>query len=117
MNTADAFATLHVFILKRGMCLHNACHQASLLCSQRVYLFRNLPLKMSNKPSRTLTFKCKKCSKPVQVFLQKVSACSHIQPYQGICKCGEVMRHATGQKDAVESYLASPDGNWSHHHH
>ena len=70
----------------------------------------------SNKPARTLTFKCKKCSKPVQVFLQKVSACSHIQPYQGICKCGEVLRHATGQKEAVESYLASPDGNWSHHH-
>ncbi|MGE5650338.1 hypothetical protein [Noviherbaspirillum sp. UKPF54] len=71
---------------------------------------------MSKKPSRTLTFKCRKCSKPVTVFLQKVSACSHIQPYQGICACGEVMRHATGQKDAVESYLAS-DGDWSHHHH
>jgi hypothetical protein len=71
---------------------------------------------MSNKPSRTLTFKCKKCSKPVQVYLQKVSACSHIQPYQGICKCGEVMRHATGQKETVESYLASADGNWAHHH-
>ena len=72
---------------------------------------------MSNKPSRTLTFKCKKCNKPVTVYLQKVSACSHIQPYQGICTCGEVLRHATGQKDAVEAYLASSDLNWSHHHH
>ncbi|RZI40483.1 hypothetical protein EGT07_22845 [Herbaspirillum sp. HC18] len=72
---------------------------------------------MGNKPSRTLTFKCSKCSKPVTVFLQKVSACSHIQPYQGICTCGEVRRHATGQKDAVEAYLASSDMNWSHHHH
>jgi hypothetical protein len=72
---------------------------------------------MSNKAARTLTFKCKKCSKPVTVYLQKVSACSHIQPYQGMCKCGELLRHATGQKDAVESFLASPDGNWSHHHH
>lgn len=71
---------------------------------------------MSNKPARTLTFKCKKCSKPVKVFLQKVSTCSHIQPYMGICGCGEVMRHATGQKDAVEAFLASPDLNWVHHH-
>ena len=71
---------------------------------------------MSSKPSRTLTFKCTKCAKPVTVFLQKVSACSHIQPYQGICKCGELMRHATGQKDAVESYLASPAGEGAHHH-
>ena len=55
------------------------------------------------KPARTLTFKCEKCSKPVKVFLQKVSACSHIQPYQGICGCGEVKRHATGSKDAVQS--------------
>ncbi|HYD93947.1 MAG TPA: hypothetical protein VEC01_01380 [Noviherbaspirillum sp.] len=72
---------------------------------------------MATKPQRTLTFKCKKCSKPVKVFLQKVSACSHIQPYLGICACGEVLRHATGQKDAVEAYLASADLNWSHHHH
>lgn len=72
---------------------------------------------MASKPARTLTFKCKKCTKPVTVFLQKVSACSHIQPYQGICTCGELMRHATGQKDAVEAYLASSDLNWSHHHH
>ncbi|WP_240162366.1 hypothetical protein [Glaciimonas sp. PAMC28666] len=71
---------------------------------------------MAIKPSRTLTFKCEKCTKPVQVFLQKVSACSHIQPYQGICKCGELKRHATGQKAAVDSYLASPTGDWSHHH-
>ncbi|HYD63080.1 MAG TPA: hypothetical protein VEC35_22185 [Noviherbaspirillum sp.] len=72
---------------------------------------------MANKPARTLTFKCKKCTKPVTIYLQKVSACSHIQPYQGICSCGEVMRHAIGQKDAVESYLASDGLNWSHHHH
>ncbi|MFS0756436.1 hypothetical protein ABC383_17305 [Noviherbaspirillum sp. 1P10PC] len=72
---------------------------------------------MPAKPARTLTFKCKKCAKPVQVFLQKVSACSHIQPYQGICKCGEVLRHATGQKDAVESFIASGDSGWVHHHH
>ncbi|HEY5800048.1 MAG TPA: hypothetical protein VIT92_07495 [Burkholderiaceae bacterium] len=71
---------------------------------------------MSLKPARILTFKCPDCTKPVQVFLQKVSACSHIQPYQGICKCGRLMRHATGSKDAVASYLASPDTAWSHHH-
>ena len=69
------------------------------------------------KAPRFLTFKCDKCGKPVQLQLQKVSACSHIQPYQGICKCGEIKRHATGQKDAVESYLASPIGDWTHHHH
>lgn len=68
------------------------------------------------KPARVLTFKCAKCSKAVKVFLQKVSACSHIQPYQGLCACGELKRHATGNKDAVESYLQSADGNWSHHH-
>jgi hypothetical protein len=68
------------------------------------------------KPARTLTFKCKKCSKPVTLYLQKVSACSHIQPYQGICKCGELLRHAIGEKAAVESYLAAPEGAWSHHH-
>jgi len=75
------------------------------------------PFAMPARPARTLTFKCKKCAKPVQVFLQKVSACSHIQPYQGICKCGEVMRHATGQKDAVDSFIASGDSGWVHHHH
>jgi hypothetical protein len=68
------------------------------------------------KSPRVLTFKCAKCAKSVKVFLQKVSACSHIQPYQGICDCGEIRRHATGNKDAVASYLASTDGNWSHHH-
>ena len=68
------------------------------------------------KTARVLTFKCAKCSKAVKVFLQKVSACSHIQPYQGLCACGELKRHATGNKDAVESYLQSADGNWSHHH-
>jgi ribosomal protein S27E len=72
---------------------------------------------MPAKPARFLTFKCNSCGKPVQVFLQKVSACSHIQPYQGICKCGEVLRHATGSKEAVESYLASDSGNWTHHPH
>jgi len=72
---------------------------------------------MANKPARTLTFKCAKCAKPVTVYLQKVSACSHIQPYQGICSCGELKLHAIGQKDAVESYLASGGQNWSHHHH
>ncbi len=69
------------------------------------------------KPARFLTFKCEKCSKPVKVVLQKVSACSHIQPYLGICACGEVKRYATGNQDAVESYLSSADGSWTHHHH
>ncbi|CUI08493.1 hypothetical protein LXA47_16905 [Massilia sp. P8910] len=69
-----------------------------------------------SKPARVLTFKCANCEKPVKVFLQKVSACSHIQPYQGVCACGVLKRHATGNKDAVESYLASPEGQWSHHH-
>jgi hypothetical protein len=68
------------------------------------------------KPARILTFKCASCSKAVKVFLQKVSACSHIQPYQGICACGEIKRHATGNPEAVKSYLASTDGEWSHHH-
>lgn len=68
------------------------------------------------KAARSLTFKCVKCAKSMQVYLQKVSACSHIQPYQGICQCGELRRHATGQAEAVQSYLASPDGSWSHHH-
>lgn len=68
------------------------------------------------KPARILTFKCAKCSKAVKVFLQKVSACSHIQPYQGICDCGEVKRHATGNQAAVQSYLESTDEGWMHHH-
>ncbi len=67
------------------------------------------------KAPRTLTFKCVKCAKAVQARLQKVSACSHIQPYLGICQCGEVKHHAIGQKDAVASYLAAPEG-WTHHH-
>ncbi len=71
---------------------------------------------MINKPARVLTFKCEKCAKAVKVFLQKVSACSHIQPYQGLCSCGELKRHATGNKDAVKSYLESTDGSWTHHH-
>ena len=71
---------------------------------------------MSNKAARFLTFKCPDCAKPLQVRLQKVSACSHIQPYLGVCKCGHVMRHATGQQDAVAAYLAAPDGAWRHHH-
>lgn len=70
-----------------------------------------------SKPARFLTFKCDKCGKPVKVVLQKVSACSHIQPYQGICACGEVKRYATGDKQAVESFLTSADGSWTHHHH
>lgn len=68
------------------------------------------------KPPRILTFKCAKCAKSVKVFLQKVSACSHISPYQGICDCGEIKRHATGNKDAVQSYLEANDDSWSHHH-
>ncbi|RZA35049.1 MAG: hypothetical protein EOP92_12550 [Lysobacteraceae bacterium] len=68
------------------------------------------------KPARFLTFKCTKCAKPVKVTLQKVSACSHIQPYLGVCECGEPKRHATGSPDAVKSYLESADGNWHHHH-
>lgn len=69
------------------------------------------------KAARSLTFKCTKCQKSMQVYLQKVSACSHITPYQGICQCGEVRRHATGQADTVKAYLESADGSWSHHHH
>jgi len=69
-----------------------------------------------SKPARILTFKCTACTKPVKVYLQKVSACSHIQPYQGICDCGEVRRHATGDAATVASFLASPTGTWSHHH-
>ncbi len=71
---------------------------------------------MINKPARVLTFKCEKCAKAVKVFLQKVSACSHIQPYQGLCECGQLKRHATGNKDAVKSYIESTDGSWTHHH-
>jgi hypothetical protein len=74
------------------------------------------PSPAMTKPARFLTFKCTKCSKPVKVVLQKVSACSHIQPYQGVCACGEPRRYATGNKDAVESFLHSVDGSWSHHH-
>ncbi len=68
------------------------------------------------KPARILTFKCATCSKAVKVFLQKVSACSHIQPYQGICACGELKRHATGNKAAVQSFLESTDEAWMHRH-
>ena len=68
------------------------------------------------KAARTLTFKCANCAKAVKVNLQKVSACSHIQPYLGVCECGEPKRHATGSPDAVKSYLESADGNWHHHH-
>ncbi len=70
-----------------------------------------------SKPARFLTFKCDKCNKPVKVMLQKVSACSHIQPYQGLCACGELKRYATGSKDAVDAFLNATDGNWTHHHH
>ncbi|MBC7453406.1 MAG: hypothetical protein H7335_06815 [Massilia sp.] len=68
------------------------------------------------KPARILTFKCVKCTKAVKVYLQKVSACSHIQPYQGLCACGELRRHATGTPTAVQSYLQSADDGWMHHH-
>jgi hypothetical protein len=71
---------------------------------------------MPAKSARILTFKCKKCGKPVQVFLQKVSACSHIQPYQGLCSCGELHRYATGQADAVHSFIHSAESHWTHHH-
>jgi hypothetical protein len=69
-----------------------------------------------NKPARFLTFKCAKCAKPVKLTLQKVSACSHIQPYQGICACGEIKRHATGNPEAVKSFVESNELNWHHHH-
>lgn len=72
---------------------------------------------MVNKPARFLTFKCTKCSKPMQVRLQKISACSHIQPYQGICNCGEFRRHATGDKDAVETFVKTGEIHHHHHHH
>ena len=67
------------------------------------------------KAPRSLTFKCAKCEKAVKVTLQKGSACSHITPYSGVCSCGEVKLHATGDKDAVQAYLAS-NGLWTHHH-
>ena len=69
-----------------------------------------------SKPARFLTFKCAKCGKPVKLSLQKVSACSHIQPYQGICGCGEIKRHATGNPDAVKSFVESNELHWHHHH-
>jgi hypothetical protein len=69
-----------------------------------------------SKPARFLTFKCAACAKPVKVQLQKVSACSHIQPYQGICACGEIKRHATGNPDAVKSFVETNDLHWHHHH-
>ena len=68
------------------------------------------------KPARILTFRCKQCGKSVQVFLQKVSACSHIQPYQGLCSCGALYRHATGNPEAVLSFLNSQDSDWVHTH-
>ena len=68
------------------------------------------------KAARVLTFKCTNCGKAVKVFLQKVSACSHIQPYQGLCDCGQLKRHATGNPDAVKAFLASDDAQWTHHH-
>jgi hypothetical protein len=69
-----------------------------------------------SKPARFLTFKCAKCAKPVKVTLQKVSALSHVQPYQGICECGEIKRHATGNPDAVKSFVESNELHWHHHH-
>ncbi len=71
---------------------------------------------MKTKPARILSFKCKTCSKPVTLYLQKVSACSHIQPYLGVCACGAPYRHATGAQDAVSSFVLSLDGSWRHHH-
>jgi hypothetical protein len=69
-----------------------------------------------SKPARFLTFKCDKCARPVKVQLQKVSACSHIQPYMGVCGCGALKLHATGNPDAVKSYLESGGTEWHHHH-
>ena len=69
-----------------------------------------------SKPARILNFKCRHCGNMVKVFLQKVSACSHIQPYQGICDCGQVMKYATGQKELVDDYMNSTAVVWSHHH-
>ncbi|MDN4052098.1 MULTISPECIES: hypothetical protein [unclassified Massilia] len=69
-----------------------------------------------SKPARILTFKCAKCTKPVKVFLQQTSACSHITPYQGICDCGEIKRHAVGNAEAVKSFVESNELHWHHHH-
>jgi hypothetical protein len=69
-----------------------------------------------SKPTRILTFKCAKCTKPVKVFLQQVSACAHITPYQGICACGEIRRHATGNPDTVKAFVET-GATHSHHHH
>jgi hypothetical protein len=69
-----------------------------------------------SKPARFLTFKCDKCARPVKVQLQKVSACSHIQPYLGVCDCGAVKLHATGNPDAVKSFVESGGIDWHHHH-
>lgn len=68
------------------------------------------------KPARILTFKCSSCGKAVKAYLQKVSACSHIQPYMGVCDCGQLKLHATGNAAAVASYLASNGLDWSHQH-
>lgn len=70
-----------------------------------------------SKLALTLKFKCTKCAKPVTLYLQKTSACSHITPYQGWCKCGQLMRYATGDKEAVASFVDSMDPLWSHRHH
>jgi hypothetical protein len=70
-----------------------------------------------SKPARFLTFKCAKCAKPVKVSLQKVSACSHVQPYVGVCACGEVKRHATGDAQAVADFVATGEVHSHHHHH
>ena len=72
---------------------------------------------MANKAARILTFKCARCAKPVKVFLQKIAACSHIQPYQGMCGCGELRRHATGEKEAVQQFVATGEIDHHHHHH
>ena len=72
---------------------------------------------LMSKPALTLKFKCTQCAKPVTLYLQKTTACSHITPYQGWCKCGQLMRHATGDKSAVASFVDSMDPLWSHHHH
>lgn len=74
-------------------------------------------IRIMTKPARFLTFVCEQCAKPVKVHLQKVSACSHIQPYQGLCSCGALKLHATGNPETVASFLASGGNDWSHHHH
>jgi hypothetical protein len=70
-----------------------------------------------SKPARFLTFKCAKCAKPVKVSLQKVSSCAHVQPYVGVCDCGEVRRHATGAADAVKTFVETGEVHHHHHHH